>query len=1049
MSVLRSKENKMVYNNTYLNIFNKKQLRDEKIINATSSRRYFFFTRAKFDANNGLFKENVVKYKGKRTSQDVVFIVFSYLRRQSFLKFLTPFRLTYIYLIFGFVLCSNLATAQCEDSGNYWNESWVSCEKTLPPSPVRVTDQHWIEYEFHQPQSIDSIRIWNANRTGESNMGAKLLHIDYTVDGINWIKNAVTLTLPKANEQDDYEGFQFATGFEDVFVKKILFVVFSNYGNSDCMSIAEAQFKINPDACYGIVDACGECDGSGATTWYLDADNDGLGHPDTSIQDCNQPAGYVANADDYCDNSLLGWREVGAIFSDNGCTGCHGNNALGGLNLTTYDNAVLGGNKCGPDILTGTTLTSIITTTAYAGCGMPIGIPSMNDRVGGQIDDTELALLQTWVDAGAPEDCNCLAGAPDADNDQTCDAIDDCPNFDNQLIGTPCDDGLICTENDVWTTACDCKGQLATDSDNDGVCDIEDSAPNDACTADGIIDGIEPDAWLALPTNDCDTDGVSNVNGDLNDFASCINNQGQIATAACNCPTNMALAGGRFTAQIGMNARSAAFADGLPDGRMSSYVGYLDSLFLSFPYMAVGEEICITLGFQKADGIANFSVNNSSFTYLNFAGLGDYQPQEFCFKTLNEGIQTVVITDIGGGGFYVDGSTYSYCPCSPNDPKHESPSCNCTYDSTSEDGIYDSSVGFANPQRADGAPDGSFTNYIGGTSDTLNLTFPNITAGGEICITLGFSYKTGLAKFDVDDESHYFPNAIQDSLYTAQEFCFVNKSGNPNVAVTEIGGGGIKVDGSRYYYCTDCPTNANGDTPIEAELHAWLEGSYDPPLREMTIALNERGLLPGQTPVSPLATPTPAGQPYQSTPWNHSGTEGTTWNDTNYTAIESDWVLVSFRTAPAKSTEVATTAALLNRDGSIRFPDRCALPSGDTPLYVVIEHRNHIGIMSPQAIGIQSNVLTYDFRRSDSYKDNTSFGQKKLPTGEWVMYAGDANQMDFPSFDINGTDKTEWFNNNGLFDYYLSPDFNLDGDVNGQDKSLWFDNNGISSRVPK
>ena len=36
-------------------------LRDEKIINVTSSRRYFFFIRAKFDANNELFKENLVK----------------------------------------------------------------------------------------------------------------------------------------------------------------------------------------------------------------------------------------------------------------------------------------------------------------------------------------------------------------------------------------------------------------------------------------------------------------------------------------------------------------------------------------------------------------------------------------------------------------------------------------------------------------------------------------------------------------------------------------------------------------------------------------------------------------------------------------------------------------------------------------------------------------------------------------------------------------------------------------------------------------------------
>jgi len=47
--------------------------RDEKIISVTSSRRYFFFTRAKFDANNRLFKEDLVKYKGKRTSQDVMF----------------------------------------------------------------------------------------------------------------------------------------------------------------------------------------------------------------------------------------------------------------------------------------------------------------------------------------------------------------------------------------------------------------------------------------------------------------------------------------------------------------------------------------------------------------------------------------------------------------------------------------------------------------------------------------------------------------------------------------------------------------------------------------------------------------------------------------------------------------------------------------------------------------------------------------------------------------------------------------------------------------
>jgi len=982
----------MVYNNTYLNIFNKKQK-----------------------------------------------------RCHTLLKCLTSTRPIYLYLILCFIFLSNLAIAQCDDSGNYWNKSWISCEKSQTPNPSRNVSSHWLVYEFHEAQNIDTIHIWNANRVGESNMGVKELDIDYSVDGTNWVNGATTV-IPKATEQDDYQGYT-PPNLGGIFVKKILLIVRNTYGNGMCASIAEVQFRINPDACYGTIDECGECNGSGSTTWYLDADGDGLGHIDTSVQNCSQPDGYVANADDYCDNGLLGWEEVGAIFRDNGCTGCHGDNALGGLNLTTYNNAVLGGNICGPNILTGTTLTGIITISGYAECGTPIGIPTMNQRVGEQIDDNELALLQTWIDAGAPEDCNCLAGASDADSDEACDAIDDCPNFDNRLIGTPCDDGLICTENDVWTSACDCKGQLSTDSDNDGICDIEDSAPNDPCTADGIIDGVEFAGWTALPTNDCDTDGVSNVNGDLNDFAPCINNNGQIGTAACNCPNNMVLAGGRFTQEIGVG-NVEEYADGLPDGRMSGYLSGADSLLLSFPYMSVGEQICITIGFQNDNGIVNFSLNNNSFTYLNFSGLADYQPQEFCLKTRSKGEQTLVITELGSGGIFVDGSTYSYCPCSTSDPKYESPSCNCIYDTISGDGAYASSVGLNNSERADGAPDGMFTNFLG-HMDTLNLAFPNIKRGSEICITLGFSDKDGLVKFSTDNEAFYFSNPIRDSLYTPQEFCFASKSGNPNVFITEIGTGGIKVDGSRYNYCSDCPT-VDGNTPIKVELHAWLEGSYDPSIREMTTTLSTRGLLPGQTPISILATPTPAGQPYLNAPWNYTGTEGTNWNDTNYSNIESDWVLVSFRTGTAKSTEVGMTAAMLNRDGSIHFPDRCALPTGNTPLYVVIEHRNHIGIMSPQAIDIQDNVLKYDFRRGDSFKDVTSFGQKQLPTGEWVMIAGDGNQIvDIFSYDITGTDKALWFDNNGVFDHYLPADFNMDGDVNGQDKALWFDNNGISSRVPK
>ena len=34
------------------------------------------------------------------------------------------------------------------------------------------------------------------------------------------------------------------------------------------------------------------------TTWYQDADNDGLGNPDVSFVACEAPTGYVDNSDD-------------------------------------------------------------------------------------------------------------------------------------------------------------------------------------------------------------------------------------------------------------------------------------------------------------------------------------------------------------------------------------------------------------------------------------------------------------------------------------------------------------------------------------------------------------------------------------------------------------------------------------------------------------------------------------------------------------------------------------------------------------------------------
>ncbi len=40
-------------------------------------------------------------------------------------------------------------------------------------------------------------------------------------------------------------------------------------------------------------------------TWYEDSDGDGLGNPDSSIEDCTPPAGYVSNSDDIDDSVYI------------------------------------------------------------------------------------------------------------------------------------------------------------------------------------------------------------------------------------------------------------------------------------------------------------------------------------------------------------------------------------------------------------------------------------------------------------------------------------------------------------------------------------------------------------------------------------------------------------------------------------------------------------------------------------------------------------------------------------------------------------------------
>ena len=79
--------------------------------------------------------------------------------------------------------------------------------------------------------------------------------------------------------------------------------------------------------------------------------------------------------------------------------------------------------------------------------------------------------------------CGCNGGViiNDADDDGVCDDFDLCPNFDDNLIGSSCDDNDNCTIGETYDTECGCTGGVFVDSDNDGFCANEDPDDNDSC----------------------------------------------------------------------------------------------------------------------------------------------------------------------------------------------------------------------------------------------------------------------------------------------------------------------------------------------------------------------------------------------------------------------------------------------------------------------------------------------------------------------------------------------------------------------------------------
>jgi subtilisin family serine protease/PKD repeat protein len=221
---------------------------------------------------------------------------------------------------------------------------------------------------------------------------------------------------------------------------------------------------------------------------------------------------------------------------------------------------------------------------------------------------------------------------------------------------------------------------------------------------------------------------------------------------------------------------------------------------------------------------------------------------------------------------------------------------------------------------------------------------------------------------------------------------------------------------------------------IRLNLTAMLEGAFDG--IDMHTDLN---------PILPLS------QPFNMAPWNYPGAE-------SVAAMPSadivDWVLVELRdaTSPAAATSgtsVGRQAAFMLKDGTIVGLDgssNLTYPvSISQNLYAVVWQRNHIGIISNNALTPSGGVYSYNYSSGVNQVYGGVNGHKELAPGVWGMFSGDGDGDGI----IGSGDKSPiWDSQAGASGYIIS-DYNLDAESNNIDKTeFWIPNIGKGSQVP-
>ncbi|QQR87993.1 MAG: hypothetical protein IPJ76_07205 [Flavobacteriales bacterium] len=324
-----------------------------------------------------------------------------------------------------------------------------------------------------------------------------------------------------------------------------------------------------------------------------------------------------------------------------------------------------------------------------------------------------------------------------------------------------------------------------------------------------------------------------------------------------------------------------------------------------------------------------------------------------------------------------------------------------------------------------GAGDGyASATYIGHTNATGVFTSgvaDGYSAGSfNTPVTLSGIYKSGVA--DGYAGGAYNTQVALSAIYNSGAADgYAGGAYNTQVALSAIFSSGI---GDGY------ATGAGSNVKVKVQGFAVLEGPWNTGTQLMNDGLRSAGLVP-------------LTEPYTALGFVNAGNSGGETTTAGLLAISGtdavvDWVRVELRDATTPTTLVAARHALLLRTGDIvdaatgnDFVEMNAPPGN---YYVVVRHRNHLGVMSAAAISLSGTTTSIDFSNTATATFGTA-AQKTIGSVNalWagdvghdgqLKYTGSSNDRDPILVAIGGSTP-----NNVLNNQYRTEDVNMDGTV--------------------